>query len=97
MKSLAEVKVELYDLEDRKAKVEKQLEDANRQYKTGMWGVLIGIFLIPLYGFGLLLILAGGLAAITNRGKKSKLSTEIESIKVSIREFRIWIAEAESK
>ena len=97
MASLAEMKVELHDLEDKKVKVEKQVEDANRQYKIGMWGVLIGIFLIPLYGLGLLLVLAGGLAAVTNRGKKGKLGTEIEDMEANIRELRIKIAEEESK
>ncbi len=97
MASLAEMKVELHDLEDKKSKVEKQLEDANRQYKIGMWGVFIGIFLIPLYGIGLLLILAGGLAAFTNRSKKGKLCTEIEEIEANIRELRVKIAEEESR
>ena len=96
MASLAEMKVQLQDLQDQRPKIEKQLEDANRQHKIGLWGVLIGIFLIPLYGIGILLILAGGLAALTNRSKRSTSQSKLSEMEDQIRQLRLEIAQAES-
>jgi hypothetical protein len=96
MASLAETKVHLQDLQDQRPKIEKQLEDANRQYKIGLWGVLIGIFLIPLFGIGILLILAGGLAALTNRIKRSTSQSKLSEMEDQIRQLRLEIAQAES-
>jgi len=97
MASLAQMKVHMQEMEDQKKKVEKRFEDASRQYKVGLWGVLIGIFLIPLYGIGLLLVIAGGLAALTNHSKRASAKKELGELELRIHSLRLDVANAESR
>jgi hypothetical protein len=97
MASLPQLKVQLVGLEDQLKKAEKSYDSANRQYTIGLWGVLIGLFLIPLYGLGLLLVLAGGLAALTNRGKRASAKKGMAELELRIHSLRLDVANAESK
>lgn len=90
--SIAEMKVELEELKDQRPIIERKIEDANKSYKGGLIGVLIGFFLIPVYGLGLLLIIAGGLATITQAGKRSGAKRELEQLNEQIKTLRREIA-----
>ena len=96
MTTLTGMKVQTEDFQDQRPKIEKQLDDANRQYKIGLWGILIGIFFVPIYGIGVLLILAGTAAALTNRGKRSRLQAELAQVEGQSRQLRLQIAGAEA-
>lgn len=95
--SLPKMRVELQELEDKRRALEKQYEDANRQYKVGMWGVLLGIPLLFVWGIGLLLILAGGLAALTNSSKRNTAKNELATVDNKIKTLRRKIAEIEEE
>ena len=79
---------ELDKLKDQRSAYQSAYDDANRQYKIGMWAVLIGVFLVPAYGLGLLLILAGGLAAANNNGKRKSAQASMMSIEKKIEDLR---------
>lgn len=96
MSTIAEMKVELEEMIEKRPILEKQRDDAQRSYKIGLIGVLAGLILIPVYGLGLLFILAGGMAAITQSGKKSKASKELERLNETVSELRREIARLES-
>lgn len=94
--SLPEKRVELEELLDDRRDVEKELADANRQYKIGLWAVLLGIPFLFAYGIGLLFIVAGALAAATNHTKRGNRESELEVINERIAELRREIARLES-
>jgi hypothetical protein len=92
MDSLAKMKAQIIELEDQKTKLETEIGKANRQYKLGVWGVVIGIFLIPLYGAGLLLLAAGGFVALMNGGRRAKFRDQMELIEAEIRRLKLSMA-----
>ena len=94
--TLPEMRVELEELQDKRRNLEKKIEDVNKQYKIGMWGILLGVPLLFAYGFGLLLIVAGGLAAVTNVSKRNATNKELDTTNASIKELRRKIAEIEA-
>lgn len=94
--SLPEKRVELEELLEDRTAVETELANAQRQYKIGMWAILLGLPLLLAYGLGALFIIAGILAAATNAGKKNKLQTELEQINEKVAELRREIARLES-
>lgn len=79
---------ELDKLKDQRTAYQRAYDDANKQYKIGMWAVLIGVFLVPAYGIGILLILAGGLAAYSNNGKRKAAEASIATIEKKIEALR---------
>jgi uncharacterized membrane protein len=96
MTSLAELRVKALELEDKQRKLEKEYDNANRQYTIGLWGILVGIFLVPVFGLGFLLILAGALAAITNRSKRTQLKRSLGELELKPHSIRLDIATSES-
>ena len=96
MATLSELQFKLQDMQDQKSKLEKKLEEANKQYKGGLWGILIGILLLPLYGLGLIFLVAGILAVLTNRGKRSRLQKEIKKVDNNIQLLRSQILKEEA-
>lgn len=94
--TLPEMRVELEELQDKRRNLEKKIEDVNKQYKIGMWGILLGVPLLFAYGFGLLLIVASGLAAVTNVSKRNATNKELDTTNASIKELRRKIAEIEA-
>jgi hypothetical protein len=50
--------------------MDEKKKSARTQYQIGLWGILAGIvLLIFFWPLGILLIIAGGLAALTNYAK----------------------------
>lgn len=94
--SLPEMRVELDELLERRTAVEAELANAQRQYKIGMWAILLGLPLLLAYGLGALFIIAGILAAVTNAGKKGKYQAELEEVNTKVAELRREIARLES-
>jgi hypothetical protein len=94
MANVAALTMQLEDLKDKKAKAEKVLADSKRSRTVGLAGVLIGIFLIPAYGLGILLIIAGLMAAVTQNGKHTNAKQELDALDKEISEVRQQIAAA---
>lgn len=92
MANVAALTMQLEELKDQRVKVEKALADAKRSNTIALLGVLIGIFLIPAYGLGFLLIIAGILAALTQSGKKGKATKELAALDAQISNVRQQIA-----
>jgi hypothetical protein len=74
-------------------------QQAGRQVTWALVGLIVGIFLIPAFGIGLILVIAGILAAITQgvkRGKaernQSKARKSIETISGQIVEVKTALA-----
>ena len=84
MNSLADKKILIVVLEGQKSKLETGINKASQQYKLGLWGVLIGIFLIPIYGIGVVPLIAGGLVALINANKRAKYRDELENLESQI-------------
>lgn len=95
--SLPKMRVELQELEEARRKAEVAHEAANRQYKIGLWGILLGIPLLFAFGIGALFIVAGALAAITNASKRSTAEKDVAKLNEEIKELRLRIAEAETE
>jgi hypothetical protein len=92
MDSLAKMKAQMLELEGRKKELEADIQKADRYYKIGLWGAVIGIPLIALYGTGLILVLGGGLMALINSGKRASFKDRLENIEVEIHRLKISMA-----
>ncbi len=80
MNSLANMKVQIVEMEGRKEELSTEINKASKQYKLSLWGVVVGVFLIPLYGIGLLPIAAGGLMAFITADKRAKYRDELQNL-----------------
>lgn len=74
-------------------------QQAGRQFTWSLVGLIVGIFLIPLYGLGLILVIAGILAAITQSGKRreaernqAKARRDIETLQKLIIQIKTELA-----
>ncbi|MBI2759064.1 MAG: hypothetical protein HYX49_10350 [Chloroflexi bacterium] len=89
MNSLAQMKVQLIELENRKKKLETEIQNSTKRYKMGLWAVFIGIFLTPLYGLGFLPLLAGGFAALLYNGRRARFKDELQNLDAEIHKLNI--------
>ncbi len=80
MSSLANMKVQIIEMEGRKEKLATEIDKIGKQYKIALWSVVIGVFLIPLYGIGLIPIVAGGLVAFIDGNKRARYRDEIKNL-----------------
>ncbi len=92
MSSLANMKVQIVEMESRKEKLATEMNKAGKQYKFSLWAVVIGVFLIPLYGIGLIPIAAGGLTAFINADKRTKYRDELENLDAKINKLNSSMA-----
>lgn len=80
---------ELDELRDARTKAEKESDTAKRSRTIGLAGVLLGLLLmIPVWPVGLLLLLAGGLAAVTQAMKASAAQARITELDGKIKAIR---------
>ncbi|MDH5508193.1 MAG: hypothetical protein OEZ02_13305 [Anaerolineae bacterium] len=70
----------LRQLEDRRRGLEPKLLRAQRDYKAGMWLSAGGMLLLPLWGFFLLVALAGSAVILFNGVKLSRLNRELDQV-----------------
>jgi hypothetical protein len=92
MPSLSKMKVQLAELEDQKHMFEAGIINTSRRLKISLWVMGAGVLLIPLYGVGLLALLAGGIVALVNLFKRSRYQEEIEHLEDSIHKLEISMA-----
>ncbi len=74
-------------------------QQAGRQVTWALVGLIVGLFLIPLYGLGLILVIAGIMAAITQSGKRpeaernqAKAYKDIETLQKLIIQLKTELA-----
>jgi hypothetical protein len=84
MSSLAEMKAELVGLEEQKGRLRAKIARAGKQVKVGLWVIGGGVTLIPLYGAGVILLLAGILYAFVNNERKNRFQVSLADIEARI-------------
>lgn len=92
MTTLAEMKSHLDELEDRKKKLEDAIETANQRYKMSLWGILIGVILLPLYWSGIPILLIAGAAALYFSAKRSSSQDKLSTVETEIHQLEISMA-----
>jgi len=92
MTSLAEMKTHLVELEDQKEKLNASIQKTNQRFKMSLWGVGIGILLIPVYWSGVPILLIAGLTALFYSGKRAGYQDKLESIETEIHKLEISMA-----
>ena len=70
--TLAKMKAELAELEIRKKMLADQIEKNGKQFRLGLWILVGGVILIPVYGIGIAVSLIGMVIAIINNEKRTK-------------------------
>lgn len=89
MNSLAKLKTQLAELEERKTGLVAGIAAADRQYKIGLWTMVAGALLIPVYGIGLLVVIAGGYLALANGGKRARSQDQLEQVESEIAKLKL--------
>jgi len=89
MNSLAKMKAQLAELEDRRNTLSAQIETATRDYKIGLWTMVAGAFLIPVYGIGLLVVIAGGYIALANGGRRTRAQDQLDQAVAEINKLKL--------
>lgn len=88
MNSLAQMKAQLAELEERQTGLAAEIAAADRSYKIGLGIMVGGAFLIPLYGVGLLVVIAGGYLALSSGGKRARAQDELEQAEAEIEKLK---------
>jgi peptidoglycan hydrolase CwlO-like protein len=92
MATLAEMKSHLNELEDQKQKLEAAILKAGQRLKMSLWGIGIGIILLPLYWSGIPILVIAGIMAIFYSLKQTNSSDKLESLESEIHKLEISMA-----
>jgi hypothetical protein len=92
MESLGEKKSHLEELEDQKYKLKEQIQQTNRRFKLSLWGIGIGILLLPLYWSGVPVIVISGILTLVYSGQQTSFKDKLESLESEIHKLEISMA-----
>ena len=92
MVSLADMKSHLAELENQKSNLEREIQRAGKRLKWSLWGVGIGIVLLPLYWSGVPVLVIAGIIAIFYSVKQTNSQDKLESLKSEIHKLEISMA-----
>ncbi|MGB7876933.1 MAG: hypothetical protein WBL25_21320 [Anaerolineales bacterium] len=92
MSTLAEMKSHLDELEEQKRRLEDAIETAGQRYKMSLWGIVIGIVLLPLYWSGIPVLLISGAAALFFSAKRSSSQDKLSTLETEIHKLEISMA-----
>lgn len=92
MVSLADMKSQLGELENQKIKLKEEIKKANQRFKLSLWGIGIGVILLPLYWSGIPVILVAGIVAIYYSVKKASFEDKLEGLETEIHKLEISMA-----
>lgn len=85
--------LEIEDLRDKRRTAEQALQQAGRSRTIGLAGVLLGLLLvIPVAPLGILLLLAGALAAFTQASKSTEQKKLMAQLDGQIKALREQVA-----
>ena len=92
MNSLAEMKSQLNELESQKQKLNTAILEAKKRLKMSLWGIGIGIVLLPLYWSGIPVLLIAGTTALFYAGKQAGYRDKLETLEAEIHKLEISMA-----
>lgn len=93
MVSLANMKSQLTELENQKNKLETETQKAKQRLKWSVWGIAIGVLLLPLAIFaGIPVLLIAGIVAVYYSIKKSSFEDKLETLETEIHKLEISMA-----
>lgn len=93
MVSLADMKAHLVALENQKSEHEIEIQKANQRLKWSVWGIAIGVLLLPLVIFaGIPVLLIAGIMVVYYSIKKSNLEDKLETLETEIHKLEISMA-----
>ena len=92
METPGEMKSHLEELEDQKNKLEEEIQKANRRFKLSLWGIGIGILLLPLYWSGVPIFVIAGIMAIVYSIRKAGCQDKLENLETEIHKLEISMA-----
>ena len=84
MNSLAKMKAELVQLESEKNKLKADIFESGKRFKLCLWLMGGGVALLPLYGSGVIMILAGGFMAIIVNERRGRLKDKLSEVEMQI-------------
>lgn len=90
MASLAKMKSQLVELENRKDKLEEEIQKAGKRLKLSLWGLGIGILLLPLALYiGVPILVIAVFVAIFYSIKVSSIHDKLETLESEIHKLEI--------
>lgn len=92
MSTQAEMKSHLDELEMQKKQLLDTVEMAGQRFKWGLWGIVIGIILIPLYGVGIPVLIVAGVAVLYYSIKRSSSQDKLDDLETEIHKLEISMA-----
>ena len=92
MSTQAELKSHLDELEKQKKQLEDAIEMANQRFKWGLWGIAIGMILIPLYWLGIPVLLISGATVLYYSIKRSSSQDKLGDVETEIHRLEISMA-----
>jgi hypothetical protein len=92
MVSLAEMKSHLDELENQKQKLEDAKLKAGRRLKMSLWGIVVGVILLPVYWSGVPVLLIAGIMTLVFYIKQSSCQDKLENLETEIHKLEISMA-----
>jgi hypothetical protein len=92
MATLTEMKSQLTKLESKKNKLEEDIQKANQRFKMSLWGIGIGVILLPVYWSGVPVLVIAGIMAIFYSLKQTNSRDKLESLESEIHKLEISMA-----
>ena len=92
MATPSEMRTHLEELEDQKRQLEIAIEQANKRYKMSLWGIGIGVILLPFYWAGILVVLIAGAAALYYSARRSVSQDKLGTLESEIHKLEISMA-----
>ena len=92
MTSLADMKSHLAELEDQKQKLNAAVLKAKKRIKMSLWGIGVGIILLPLYWSGVPVLLIAGVMALFYSVKQTSYQDKLETLETEIHKLEISMA-----
>jgi len=92
MTSLADIKSHLAELEVQKQRLNTAIQQAKKRLKWSLWGVGVGIILLPLYWSGAPVILIAGAIAIFYSVKQTSYQDKLDNLETEIHKLEISMA-----
>jgi hypothetical protein len=93
MVSPGDMKSHLVELEGKKNKLQEEILKANQRLKWSVWGIAIGVLLLPLAIFaGIPVLLIAGIVAVYYSIKKSSFEDKLETLETEIHKLEISMA-----
>jgi|GEM_PF-6787928 len=89
MTSLAKMKAELVELEAQKKRLKIDIVRKDKRFKLCLWLAGGGVALLPLYGSGIIMILAGGIMAMIVSEQRTRLKDRLEEVDTQITKLEL--------